>query len=104
MLRGHGDITIALIVSSFNLHNSWECRFFGTIGSRQAFQNDDMAICVFGSLNMDLAIRAPRLPQPGETLSGHGFLTLPGGKGANQAVAAARLGSSVNYGGACGGG
>jgi ribokinase len=55
-----------------------------------------MAICVFGSLNMDLAIRAPRLPQPGETLSGHGFLTLPGGKGANQAVAAARLGSSVN--------
>lgn len=55
-----------------------------------------MAICVFGSLNMDLVVRAPRLPQPGETLSGHGFLTLPGGKGANQAVAAARLGSSVH--------
>ncbi len=54
-----------------------------------------MAICVFGSLNMDLAIRAPQLPQPGETLSGHGFVTLPGGKGANQAAAAARLGTIV---------
>ncbi len=39
---------------------------------------------------MDLVVRSPRLPQPGETLTGHSFATIPGGKGANQAVAAAR--------------
>ncbi len=49
-------------------------------------------IVVVGSLNMDLVARAPRLPVPGETLSGASFSTVPGGKGANQAVAAARLG------------
>ena len=49
-------------------------------------------IVVVGSLNMDLVARAPRLPVPGETVAGHGFSTVPGGKGANQAVAAARLG------------
>ena len=53
------------------------------------------AIVVVGSLNMDLVVRAPRLPQPGETLLGGEFRTFPGGKGANQAVAAARLGGSV---------
>jgi ribokinase len=52
-----------------------------------------MGICIFGSLNMDLVVQAPRLPKPGETLSGSEFETIPGGKGANQAVAAARLGS-----------
>ncbi len=46
----------------------------------------------FGSLNMDLVGQAPRLPLPGETLLGTQFTTVPGGKGANQAVAAARLG------------
>lgn len=50
-------------------------------------------IVVVGSLNMDLVGRAPRLPVPGETISGSSFATLPGGKGANQAVAAARLGA-----------
>jgi ribokinase len=50
-------------------------------------------IVVVGSLNMDLVARAPRLPVPGETLTGASFATLPGGKGANQAVAAARLGA-----------
>jgi ribokinase len=44
---------------------------------------------------MDLVTRAPRLPKGGETLIGHSFATVPGGKGANQAVAAARLGAQV---------
>lgn len=52
-------------------------------------------IHVFGSLNMDLVCRTPRLPQPGETILGTDFATLPGGKGANQAVAAARLGATT---------
>lgn len=52
-------------------------------------------IVVVGSLNMDLVVRAPHLPQPGETLIGSDFKTFPGGKGANQAVAAARLGGHV---------
>ena len=50
---------------------------------------------VIGSLNMDLVTRAPRLPRGGETLIGHSFATVSGGKGANQAVAAARLGAQV---------
>jgi ribokinase len=49
----------------------------------------------FGSLNMDLVAQAPRLPVPGETILGTQFQTVPGGKGANQAVAAARLGAQT---------
>lgn len=52
-------------------------------------------IIVVGSLNMDLVVRSPRHPLPGETLLGGDFRTFPGGKGANQAVAAARVGGIV---------
>lgn len=48
-------------------------------------------IVIIGSINMDLVLRVPRMPLPGETLSGSKFMTIPGGKGANQAVACARL-------------
>ncbi|CAI8808797.1 ribokinase [Pseudomonas sp. IT-P74] len=53
-------------------------------------------VVVIGSLNMDLVTRAPRLPKGGETLIGQSFTTVSGGKGANQAVAAARLGARVS--------
>ena len=52
-------------------------------------------ILVVGSINTDLVIKAPYMPQKGETLAGGGFFTARGGKGANQAVAAARLGGQV---------
>lgn len=53
-------------------------------------------IIVLGSLNADLVVRAPRFPAPGETISGGDLAIIPGGKGANQAVAAARQGASVS--------
>ncbi len=52
-------------------------------------------VCVVGSYNTDLAVRTPRIPVRGETILGTGFVTGPGGKGGNQAVAAARLGADV---------
>lgn len=48
-------------------------------------------IVIIGSINMDLVLRVPRMPLPGETITGGQFRTIPGGKGANQAVACARL-------------
>jgi ribokinase len=53
-------------------------------------------IVVVGSTNIDLVVQAPRIPRPGETVLGGEFRTVDGGKGANQAVAAARLGAEVN--------
>ena len=54
-------------------------------------------VVVLGSVNADLVLRCSRLPLPGQTVHGRDFQTLPGGKGANQAVAAARLGASVSF-------
>lgn len=53
-------------------------------------------IVIVGSLNMDLVVQVPTIPAPGETVLGNNFATIPGGKGANQAVAAARLGAKVS--------
>lgn len=52
-------------------------------------------ILVIGSINIDLVVSAVNLPKPGETVAGTGFNTFPGGKGANQAVAAGKLGADV---------
>jgi ribokinase len=59
-------------------------------------------LTVVGSINLDLVVRTERLPRAGETLSGARFARVPGGKGANQAVAAARLGAAVTMIGAIG--
>jgi ribokinase len=59
-------------------------------------------LTVVGSINLDLVARVARLPRPGETISGSMFERFPGGKGANQAVAAARLGARVRLVGAVG--
>lgn len=59
-------------------------------------------IVVLGSANMDLVVRQPRQPHPGETMFGESFEMVPGGKGLNQAVAAARAGAEVTFLGAVG--
>ncbi|MBB6413264.1 ribokinase [Mesorhizobium sangaii] len=59
-------------------------------------------IIVIGSINLDLIANVERLPSPGETVAGSSFVTAPGGKGANQALAAARAGAPVRMVGAVG--
>src|SRR5262245_20839562 len=62
-----------------------------------------MDVMVVASVNVDLVVTSERLPAPGETVAGGRFERHGGGKGANQAVAAARLGASVGVAGAVGG-
>ncbi|HWG25961.1 PfkB family carbohydrate kinase, partial [Actinospica sp.] len=59
-------------------------------------------LVVIGSLNIDLVVAVPQLPKPGETVAGPNAEHRPGGKGANQACAAARLGASVRLAGLVG--
>jgi len=59
-------------------------------------------VTVLGSLNMDISVTVPRLPEPGATVLGSAARFTPGGKGANQAVAAARLGGAVSMAGCVG--
>lgn len=54
-------------------------------------------LIVFGSVNADHVLQVPSFPRPGETLMGRNYQVIPGGKGANQAVAAARLGSDIGF-------
>lgn len=58
-------------------------------------QREQPGILVLGGINIDLVTIAPRIPEAGETVIGSSFMTYPGGKGANQAVAAARMGAKV---------
>src|SRR5262245_5861252 len=59
-------------------------------------------VIVFGSINLDLVAVAAQIPRPGETVAGRSFRTYPGGKGANQALAARRAGANVSMYGAVG--
>jgi ribokinase len=59
-------------------------------------------ILVFGSINIDVLVPVPSLPRPGETVLGGDYRLLPGGKGANQALAARRAGAAVKMAGAVG--
>lgn len=59
-------------------------------------------IVVLGSMNMDLTILANPFPEKGETVTGRGYAQIPGGKGANQAVAAGRMGADITFISACG--
>ena len=61
-------------------------------------QKANKSILVIGSSNTDMTIKGTRLPVPGETVTGGVFYMGPGGKGANQAVAAKRLGGDVSPG------
>ncbi len=61
-----------------------------------AASKNDERICIVGSVNLDMTVRVSRLPQPGETVTNGVLSRYPGGKGANQALAARRLGAEVS--------
>src|SRR5690606_8257027 len=67
----------------------------GQNAPRMARKQKNKPVVVIGSINMDLVCRIPYIPRPGETILGSDLATIPGGKGANQAVAAAKLGADV---------
>jgi ribokinase len=69
---------------------------------RDSLAHVPVHLTVVGSINLDLVAKAERLPRPGETVTDATFSRIPGGKGANQAVAAARLGAQVTMIGAVG--
>jgi ribokinase len=83
------------------VHTSNRSRVGGELRQDNASQSRPVpwsimaSVVVIGSGNVDLVVRAPRHPVPGETILGSSFATHPGGKGANQAVAAGRAGASV---------
>ena len=63
---------------------------------QNAPQPQSPKVVVVGSINMDLVVRTSAIPGPGQTVAGNNFSTIPGGKGANQAVAAARCAARVS--------
>jgi ribokinase len=85
-----GSQRAELAACRFGKFNTWS-----GLNTVESTSGRNGRVLVVGSLNMDLVVRASRLPLPGETLAGRSFATVPGGKGGNQAVAAARLGASV---------
>src|SRR5438046_2195862 len=78
--------------STFGIRSSFG---FGQDASLLLRQSLKPRIIVIGSANTDLVVRVPKLPHPGETITGRQFPIVAGGKGANQAVAAARAGARV---------
>lgn len=67
------------------------------VNMKEHSMSSSKSIVVVGSSNIDLVAKAPRIPVTGETLTGTDFFMVPGGKGANQAVAAAKLGAEVIF-------
>src|SRR5262249_24044027 len=74
----------------------------GPSGATRSNAAGSHIILVFGSINVDLSVPVPYLPHPGETVLGGEYALLPGGKGANQALAACRAGSEAMLAGAVG--